>query len=77
MLYPMKVTAIIPDDLFAAVKKLAHGENTTDCLLIALREWVSRQELTKLSARIERRPLRFREEEIASKVRNQNRMRRC
>jgi len=36
----MKVTAIIKDDLISEVRKYAKGKNLTDCLTVALKEYL-------------------------------------
>ena len=69
----MKVTALLPDDLIHEVKYLAHGKNITDSLLIALREWISVQKLRSLKERVRKKPLLFKRNYSARKVRELNR----
>lgn len=69
----MKVTAIIPDDLIEAARKYAGKATTTESLIKVLREWISIQELSKLKGELAKRPLRFKEEDIASRIRRTNR----
>ena len=73
ILYRMKVTALIPDELIDAVRALVAGKTTTDALITALREWVSIKELARLQAEISRKPLTFKSATVASLVRKLNR----
>ena len=71
----MKVTAILPDDLVADVKKLTGGKNITDSLEKALSEWLKLAKLKKLNQKLESHPLSFTEGFTADKVRKINRSR--
>lgn len=53
----MKVTALIPDDLLAEVRKLAPGKTLTESLTSALRERTALQKLRKAQQKIKRNPL--------------------
>ena len=71
----MKVTALIPDDLITRVKEVSGGKNTTECLIIALREYLSQNEIKKLYQSVDKVPLEFKEDFTAYKVRKSNRNR--
>ena len=55
----MKVTALIPDSLVEDIKKISKGKNTTDSIIIALREWIALQKLKTICQRIKKKPLKF------------------
>jgi len=69
----MKVTALLPDDLIARVKKLSKGANTTDALIKALREWISIKELTGVTSELKKKPLQFASPDMAERIRGLNR----
>lgn len=69
----MKVTALIPDDLVNEINAQARGKNLTECLIIALKEWLSLKKLSSLNRSVEERPLEFRVP--AAKLRAVNRKR--
>jgi hypothetical protein len=69
----MKVTALLPDDLVKAVKKLSGGKNITDSILIALHHYIAQGRIRKVTQEVKGKPLRFREGFIAEKVRTLNR----
>ena len=73
ILYRMKVTALIPDELIDSVRGIAGSKNTTEALITALREWVSIKEMGKLRARIVKKPLKFSSQEVATEIRKLNR----
>ncbi len=73
MLYRMKVTAILPDDLVADVQKYSGGKNITDSLNLALTEWLRLAKVRKLNQQLEKRPLKFQPGFSARKVRALNR----
>ena len=73
MLHRMKVTALIADQLVYEVKKKAKGKNLTDCIVIALREWLAMQKLRELNNSLQKNPLKFRASFSAEKVRALNR----
>ena len=69
----MKVTAILPDDLVARIVKLSKGSNTTESLLIALREWASIKELSAIALQVRKKPLKFRSDKAIGQLRSTNR----
>jgi hypothetical protein len=73
IVYLMKVTALIPDELINEVKALARGKNTTDAMIIAMSEWVSAKRLQALNEKIKKSPLEFTSDYSAAKVRELNR----
>ncbi len=73
ILYSMKVTALIPDDLVKEVKKLASGRNLTESLIIALREWLNIQKLRILRQKVRKNPLKFSPGFSAKSIRELNR----
>lgn len=70
---PMKVTALLPDDIVQEVKKLSGGKNITDSILIALRDYIAQQRIRKVIQKVKDKPLQFREGFTAEKVRSVNR----
>lgn len=56
----MKVTALIPDDLVREVNSHARGKNLTECLIVALKEWLALKKLASLNAAVAAKPLKFR-----------------
>lgn len=71
----MKVTALIPDELISEVKMLSMGENTTEALIIALKEWVAFKQIHRLNLQVREAPLKFRSGYSAEEVRKLNRRR--
>jgi hypothetical protein len=69
----MKVTALLPDDIVEEVKKISGGKNITESLLIALRDYISRQKIRKAILKIKDKPLLFKDGFSAEKVRTLNR----
>ena len=69
----MKITALIPDNLVSEVKKLTHGKNITDSLVIALNQWASGERIKKLNQVILNKPIEFHQNYSASTIRNLNR----
>ncbi len=59
ILYRMKVTAIIKDNLISEVRKYARGKNLTDSLTITLKEWVDLKHIKELNGTVNDRPLEF------------------
>ena len=68
----MKVTALLPDPLVGRVKKYARGKNLTDCLVIALNEWLAQKKLLALNKAVQEH---FKKGFSASRVRALNRPR--
>jgi len=73
MLYRMKVTALIPDNIVQEVNRNASGKNLTESLVIALKEWLSLKKISRLNKKVARKPIEFRESFSASQVRSLNR----
>jgi len=73
ILYRMKVTAIIPDDLIDEVRSIAKSKNLTESLIKALSEWISIQNIRHLNSKIDAHPLKFKSDFNAKKVRDFNR----
>lgn len=71
----MKVTAIIPDEIVNDIKQYTNGNTLTDCLIIALEEWISLTKIKQLNKSIEKSPLKFNKEYSASQIRKINRRR--
>lgn len=69
----MKVTALIPDDLVKEVNAQARGKTLTECLVIALNEWLAFKKISCLNRVVETDPLRF--QLSASQLRSRNRRR--
>lgn len=74
ILYRMKVTAILPDDLIAEVQKYTEGKNITDSLQKALSEWVKLAKVKKLNEKLKKKPLEFSTNFSAEKVRKISRL---
>ena len=55
----MKVTALIPDALVQEVNQQARGKNLTECLVIALKEWLALKKISSLNLAVATRPLKF------------------
>jgi hypothetical protein len=73
IIYRMKVTALIPDELVNEVKHYSSGKNITDSLIIALQEWISLKKIIELNQKISNNPLEFRKNFSAEEVRELNR----
>ncbi len=69
----MKVTALLPDELVEEVKKFSGGKNITDSLLIALKDYIAWQRIRKSIQKVKTKPLRFKDDFTAVKVRSLNR----
>lgn len=75
ILYRMKVTAIIPDEIIHNVRSLSQGKNITESLVIALEEWISMKKILSLNKALEQSPLFFSRDFSAQKIRTLNRIR--
>ncbi len=75
MIYRMKVTAIIPDQLIEEVKRVSGAKNITESLIIALQEWTAMKRLKQLNNEIDQHPLSFQKNFNAEAFREQNRKR--
>ncbi len=69
----MKVTALLPDDVVQEVKKFSGGKNITESLLIALKDYIAWQRIRKSIQKVKNKPLRFKDDFTAFKVRSLNR----
>lgn len=68
----VKVTALIPSGLIKKVESYTQGANLTECLVIALSDWVAKKKLASLNNRVASRPLLFKEGFSASQARKIN-----
>lgn len=73
ILYRMKVTANIPDQLITEVKHFSNGKNITESLIIALNEWVNLKHVYELNKKVKFKPLEFKETFSAAQMRELNR----
>jgi len=71
----MKVTALIPDELVAEVRKLSGGKNITESLLIAIKFYIRTKNMEEAIKMVEEEPLQFREGFTAYGIRKINRNR--
>ena len=71
----MKVTALIPDDLVIEVKQYAGKKNLTECLIVALEEWISLKKIKELNNVVKSKPLKFSDDFSSEKIRKINRAR--
>lgn len=75
ILYRMKVTALIPDQIVKEVSNYAKGKNLTESLVTALKEWLSLKKISKLNKKVKTQPLDFQKSFSAAKIRSINRKR--
>ena len=73
----MKVTALLPDEMIAEVRKRSGADNVTDSLKLALGEWLALRRIRDLNKQIRKKPLQFQHGFTAEKVRNLNRRKRA
>ncbi len=73
MLSPMKVTAILPDELVQDVRRLARGKTLTDSLRTALEDWTRNKRAVVLAEAIRKKPLSFTKEARKGTLREINR----
>lgn len=71
----MKVTALIPDLLIKEVTQYAKGQNLTESLILALKDWLAQKKLSQLNKKIATKPFEFKEAYSAEKIRQINRNR--
>ncbi|HPH46078.1 MAG TPA: DUF2191 domain-containing protein [Chryseolinea sp.] len=69
----MKITALLPDEIVNEVKKLSGGKNITESILIALQDYIAHQKIRKSIQKVKDKPLQFRDDFTAEKVRSLNR----
>ncbi len=73
IIYRMKVTALLPDQLIQDVKNISQGKTITNALIIALNEWISIKKIQVLNKKISQKPLRFQKWYTAEFIRKLNR----
>jgi len=73
MVYRMKVTALLPDQLVEEVKAHAKGQTLTESLTLALEEWLRLKKIAQLNEQIHRKPLEFSKGFSAASTRKLNR----
>ncbi len=71
----MKVTALIPDDIVNDVKQYAGGKNITECLIVALEEWISLKKIKELNKKDKEKHIKFSDDLTANNIREINRTR--
>jgi hypothetical protein len=69
----MKVTAILSDDLVAAVQQQSGQVNITQSLKLALTEWLQLRRITSLNREVREKPLEFKDSFSANRARAINR----
>ena len=57
MLYRMKVTAILADDLVKSVKAYTRSTTITEAITIALKDWVDIYNIKELNKQIKQKPI--------------------
>jgi hypothetical protein len=67
----MKVTAIIPDELVRETQILSNARNTTEAMIIALKNYIAIQRVKAMGEAINKNPLKF--EHTAREIRDINR----
>lgn len=65
----MKVTALIPDEIIADVRKYTGGKNITDSLIKALNDWLYEKRLQNLNEKLGQNPLQFQDGFSAEDIR--------
>lgn len=65
----MKVTALIPDEIIADVRKYTGGKNITDSLIKALNDWLYVKRLENLNEKLGQTPLKFQDGFSAEDIR--------
>ena len=70
ILYRMKVTAILADDLVKSVKAYTRSSTVTEAITIALKDWVDIYNIKELNKKIKQTPIFI---ENGQKIRNINR----
>ena len=55
----MKVTAIIPDEIMDDVQKYSGGQNITESITMALKEWLYVKRIKSLNEEVARNPICF------------------
>ena len=57
ILYRMKVTAIIADDLISNVKAYTRSSTVTEAITIALKDWLDTYNIKELNNKISKKPI--------------------
>ena len=57
IIYRMKVTAIIADDLIYGVKECTRSTTVTEAITIALKDWIDIYNIKELNRKIAEKPL--------------------
>ena len=57
IVYRMKVTAIIADDLINDVKEYTHSSTITEAITIALKDWIDIYKIKELNKKIIQNPI--------------------
>jgi hypothetical protein len=73
IMYRMKVTALLPDQLIEEVKAHAKGRTLTESLTLALEEWLRLKKIAQLNEQVHQQPLQFSKGFSAARTRNLNR----
>ncbi len=71
----MKITALIDDHLIDQVKEISGGKNITESLVIALNDYVRRNQLNEIIYEIESEPMIFHDGFTPYGIRQTNRNR--
>jgi len=54
-----KITALIPEDIIADIKKFTNAANTTESLILVLSDWLRKERVNRLFDKIQKEPLEF------------------
>ena len=54
-----KITALIPNYIVSGIQKHTGAKNTTESLILALDDWLRKEDLKKLFNKIRKNPLEF------------------
>ncbi len=73
IVYRMKVTALLPDQLISEIKTYAKGKTLTESLTIALEEWLQHKKIVMLNKQVQNKPLEFQKDFNPTTVRNLSR----
>jgi len=73
ILYSMKVTALIPDELISSLMKYAKGATLSESLSIAIKEWINLKQIKELNDIVSYKPLEFNSSFSAKEIREINR----
>ena len=71
IMYRMKVTAIIADDLISNVKRYTRSSTVTEAITIALKDWIDIYNIKELNKQIKQDPIFI---ENGQKIRELNRL---